>query len=609
MFRSTERIALAALDRPARPAQWLEVVAGLHGDPGFWWLDSASPDRRLARMSFAGADPYLWLRAYGDEVEIGVRRGVRPGLPPGFHRLETDPIDCVRSLLPRADSILWSSRSGGADGETRRGRWHETKGTSAGRDLPFVGGAVGYLGYELASQLEPRLRLRSRDDLGLPDLSLELVDRVLAYDHLEERLWLLGLGFGDGGGSGVRAREEALERSRRAVEALEDRIEPLLAVNARFDDPPSPSPLPPASAPRPVATAPSPSPAPRSTGFIEGEGVATDPARSARSPIDSTTDASGYAKAVDTILEEIAAGNVYQANFSQRLSMPAPVDPWPLYQALRSRNPAPFGAYLTLPDAVVLSSSPERFLRMDASRRVESRPIKGTRPRGRDALEDLRLEAELAASAKDRAENLMIVDLVRNDLGRVCTPGSIAVPELMAIEAYAAVFQMVSTVTGRLSPGRDGLDLIAAAFPPGSMTGAPKRAAMELLDRLERVRRGVYAGALGYLDVRGGLDLSVVIRTFVHQHGRAHLHVGGGVVADSSPHGEYLESLDKARAPLAALEGVEALEAEEEAEGKAADATTEEPEPPTRSSVDAPSDPDPDESLAARSGPTRRTGA
>jgi para-aminobenzoate synthetase component 1 len=196
---------------------------------------------------------------------------------------------------------------------------------------------------------------------------------------------------------------------------------------------------------------------------------------------------------------------------------------------------------------------------MDASRHVESRPIKGTRPRGRDALEDLRLEAELAASAKDRAENLMIVDLVRNDLGRVCTPGSIAVPELMAIEAYAAVFQMVSTVTGRLSPGRDGLDLVSAAFPPGSMTGAPKRAAMELLDRLECVRRGVYAGALGYLDVRGGLDLSVVIRTFVHKHGRAHLHVGGGVVADSSPEAEYLESLDKARAPLAALESTTTL--------------------------------------------------
>jgi len=272
--------------------------------------------------------------------------------------------------------------------------------------------------------------------------------------------------------------------------------------------------------------------------------------------IASTTDASGYTKAVDTILEEIGEGNVYQANFSQRLSMDAPEDPWLLYLALRERNPAPFGAYLRLPDAAVLSSSPERFLRMDESRRVESRPIKGTRPRGGDDLEDLRLESELATSEKDRAENLMIVDLVSNDLGRVCAPGSIDVPELMKIEAYAAVFQMVSTVTGTLAPGRDGLDLLAAVFPPGSMTGAPKIAAIELLDRLENVRRGPYAGALGYLDLRGGLDLSVVIRTFVWKDGQAHLHVGGGIVADSSPEAEYRESLDKARAPLAAIREV-----------------------------------------------------
>ena len=230
-----------------------------------------------------------------------------------------------------------------------------------------------------------------------------------------------------------------------------------------------------------------------------------------------------------------------------------PVDPWSLYQSLREHNPAPFGAYLTLPDAAVLSSSPERFLRVDESRRVESRPIKGTRARGDDAVEDVRLARELDESEKDRAENLMIVDLVRNDLGRVCAPGSIRVPELMKIETYAAVFQMVSTVTGELAPGRDAFDLLRASFPPGSMTGAPKLASMRLIEALESVRRGVYAGALGYLDVRGGLDLSVVIRTFVCKESRAHLHVGGGIVADSSPEAEYLESLDKARAPFAAV--------------------------------------------------------
>jgi anthranilate/para-aminobenzoate synthase component I len=191
---------------------------------------------------------------------------------------------------------------------------------------------------------------------------------------------------------------------------------------------------------------------------------------------------------------------------------------------------------------------------MDVSRQIESRPIKGTRPRGDNELEDTRLATELASSEKDRAENLMIVDLVRNDLGRVCTPGSISVPELMDIEAYAAVFQMVSTVTGTLATGRDAFDLVRATFPPGSMTGAPKLAAISLLEKLETVRRGVYAGALGYLDLRGGLDLSVVIRTIIWKEGRAYLHVGGGVVADSSPEAEYLESLDKAKAPLAALD-------------------------------------------------------
>ena len=190
---------------------------------------------------------------------------------------------------------------------------------------------------------------------------------------------------------------------------------------------------------------------------------------------------------------------------------------------------------------------------MDESRRIESRPIKGTRPRGADKVEDERLARELGASIKDRAENLMIVDLVRNDLGRVCVPGTITVPELMKIESYAAVFQMVSTVTGELATGRDAFDLLRASFPPGSMTGAPKLAAIELIEQLESVRRGVYAGALGYFDVRGGLDLSVVIRTIVCKDGHAHLHVGGGIVADSSPEAEYLESLDKAKAPLAAL--------------------------------------------------------
>ncbi|MEE8166979.1 MAG: aminodeoxychorismate synthase component I, partial [Myxococcota bacterium] len=445
------------------------------------------------------------------------------GLLPGHQRIVGDPIEAARALLPRADSLLYSTRSGGA---SRQRGWHQVAGLSAGLELPFLGGAVGYFGYELAAQIEPRIRFADSNDLELADLSLAYVDQLLAYDHAAERLWLVGLGFGDARSTpGGDPREFALDRSREVVDRLERWVESVLSAPAQSTS------LPGKAAKRAVA----------------------------QLTVASTSDPSGYAKAVDSILEEIAKGNVYQANFSQRLTIDAPADPWILYGELRRKNPAPFGAYLALPGGVaILSSSPERFLRVDSSRRVESRPIKGTRPRGASELEDARLEEELEASEKDRAENLMIVDLVRNDLGRVCTPGSISVPELMQIEAYAAVFQMVSTVTGCLASGRDAFDLIKATFPPGSMTGAPKLASIELLESLESVRRGVYAGALGYLDLRGGLDLSVVIRTLIWKDGKAHLHVGGGVVADSSPHGEYLESLDKARAPLAALEAAQA---------------------------------------------------
>jgi para-aminobenzoate synthetase component 1 len=253
------------------------------------------------------------------------------------------------------------------------------------------------------------------------------------------------------------------------------------------------------------------------------------------------------------VQREIVAGNVYEANLTQRMTAPFAGDAWSLYRALRGLSPAPFACFLDLPDGAILSSSPERFLRLTPDGRVESRPIKGTRPRGETPQSDRALAEELASSEKDRAENLMIVDLVRNDLGRVCEIGSVKVPEMMRVERYASLHQLVSTVEGRLAEGSDALDLVRAAFPPGSMTGAPKIAAVRLLDSLEPVRRGVYSGVVGYLDARGGLDLSVVIRTLLVKKGAAHLHVGGAVVADSDPSAEYEESLDKARALLAAL--------------------------------------------------------
>src|SRR5262245_2637398 len=481
------RSAVARVEiRPAlEPPAALEALRD-RAEP--WLLESALRSERLGRHSFAGADPWLVLRAWGDRLELTCRRAVHPGVPIGVRTLRGDPLDAVRALLPPPPE-------------------------GAPEEIPFAGGAVGYLGYELSSRFEA-LGLSAADDLGLPDLVLLFVDRVLAWDHREERLVALGLGMaGDAAGARERARAGARE----------------------------------------IASA------------VAG-GPARPPERrraAPRRPPRAGLGRERYEAAVEPILGEIARGNVYQACLTHRLELDYPGDPYELYRELRRASPAPFACYLELAELAVVGSSPERFLRAGADGRVESRPIKGTRPRGYDATADLILREELARSEKDRAENLMIVDLVRNDLGRVCATGSVEVPELMAIEDYASVFQMVSTVTGRLAPGRDALDLVRASFPPGSMTGAPKIAAMRLLDRLEPVRRGVYSGAIGWLDARGGADLSVVIRTLLVREGRAFVHAGAGVVADSDPRAEWRESLDKAGALLEALAACGAPDAEE----------------------------------------------
>jgi aminodeoxychorismate synthase component I len=341
---------------------------------------------------------------------------------------------------------------------------------------------------------------------------------VLLLDHARSRVLALGLGF-----AGAEAEAEA-----RAEHALEELLARLAAP------------------------------------------AVTVPAASVRreTPHVRAVSSAQYAARVRAVKARIEAGDVYQVCLTHRLETECDADPFALYSELRRLSPAPFAAFFELDEVCLLSSSPERFLQVDAAGRAETRPIKGTRPRGEDLASDAKQRTELAASAKDRAENVMIVDLARNDLGRVCATGSVAVPELCAIEAYATVFQLVSTVTGRLAPGRDALDLVRAAFPPGSMTGAPKLAALRILDRLEPDARGFYGGALGYFDVRGGADLSVVIRTVELRAGRAGLHVGGGIVADSDPAAEYAETMDKASALVAALAATD--EAVEAAGGPAA---------------------------------------
>jgi para-aminobenzoate synthetase component I len=255
-----------------------------------------------------------------------------------------------------------------------------------------------------------------------------------------------------------------------------------------------------------------------------------------------------YLEALARIRDYLIAGDCYQVNLAQRFAAPAAGDPWTAYRRLRVLNAAPFGAYLQTPDAHLLCSSPERFLWVRDGR-VETRPIKGTRPRATDPDEDARLAESLRLSPKDRAENLMIVDLLRNDLGRVCATGSLQVPGLFEIERFARVHHLVSTVTGRLAAGRTALDLLRAAFPGGSITGAPKRRAMEIIEELEPHRRGVYCGAIGYLGFDGAMDTNIAIRTLIHSDGVVRCWAGGGIVADSDPESEYRETYDKA-APL-----------------------------------------------------------
>jgi para-aminobenzoate synthetase component 1 len=268
-----------------------------------------------------------------------------------------------------------------------------------------------------------------------------------------------------------------------------------------------------------------------------------------------------YLAGVVRIKRYIRDGDCYQVNFTQRFSVAAEGDTWQLYKALRRHNAAPYAAYLSMPHCRVMSSSPERFLQLRGGR-VETKPIKGTAPRSEDPREDALLAQRLRQSPKDQAENLMIVDLLRNDLGKVCATGSVQVPELFTLESFARVHHLVSKVCGKLADGQDALALLRACFPGGSITGAPKLRAMEIIEELEPQRRGIYCGAIGYLGFDGDMDSNIAIRTMVHADGVTRLWAGGGIVADSDPQTEYRESFHKAAALLDLLQRSAGMDAE-----------------------------------------------
>ena len=409
--------------------------------------------------------------------------------------------------------LAWSAR--GEDWVTRAGDPIQALRDLLGRMAiprpdgfpPFYGGAIGYFGYDVARWFE-RLPDPPGDDLAIPDVELAFLDLAAVVDHERQELWLIFCPFGER--FLKEPREHLYDEGTARLLALEARLSGLL----------------------PVLSDNSPQVPPRvSPGMSEAD----------------------YTAKVGRCLEYIAAGDIYQVNLSHRFSVElGGRSPRSVYRRLREINPSPFSALLELPDVTLVSCSPERLVRLSGTD-VDTRPIAGTRPRGASTDEDRLLVEDLLMSPKERAEHIMLVDLERNDLGRVCEYGSVRVDEFMTVERYSHVSHIVSNIRGHLAPGRDALDLIGAVFPGGTVTGVPKVRCMEIIDELEPVRRGPYTGSIGYLSPSGDLDLNIIIRTLVITGERASLQTGAGIVADSDPVREYQETLFKAEALLKAL--------------------------------------------------------
>lgn len=380
---------------------------------------------------------------------------------------------------------------------------------AAGSPLPFCGGAVGYFAYDLGRFVE-RLPDSAVDDLSLPECNFAFYDAILGYDNLEGKAYIAATGFPEKGKRARTARAEA------AVAEIKRRLA------------------------GPAKTA-----------------LPSSPVSAAGMSLKSGFTHEEYLAAVARARQYIIAGDIFEVNLSQRFEADLAIHPYELYRRLRAINPAPFACYQEFDELTVVSASPERFLKLNGDL-VETRPIKGTRPRGQDMAADAALADELLASEKDRAENMMIVDLERNDLGRVCRYGSVRVTELAALEVFPTVFHLTSTVVGRLREGLGVKELLLATFPGGSITGAPKIRSMEIIDEIEPTRRSVYTGSIGYLGFNGDIDLNIAIRTIIVKGAKAYFQVGGAVVYDSDPEDEYQETLHKGRALLNALELSEA---------------------------------------------------
>jgi para-aminobenzoate synthetase component 1 len=463
------------------PEAW-DVCRQLAHLPHLLFLDSASGPAELGRYSYVTAQPFACLRSRGRQVWLNGEklRGANP-LAVLAEQLEGFATESITGLPP------------------------------------FQGGVAGLFGYGLCHHLERLPRPRC-DEFTVPDLALGFYDWVVAFDHVEERAWLISTGLPER--TPARRRQRADKRLRSVRQWLrQPPREPRLHL---------------------------------ATDELSLDALSRSYSLPHLPGVHSTFDRPGYLAAVRRAIEYIHAGDCFQVNLAQRLLHPATLPPLELYGRLRERNPAPFAGYFDLGDFVIASASPERFLHVRDGK-VQTRPIKGTRPRGATPAEDQAQIAELLASPKDRSENVMIVDLLRNDLGRVCRYGSVQVAALCRLESFRTVHHLVSEVRGVLWPGRGPVDLLRAAFPGGSVTGAPKIRAMEIIAELEPTARGPYCGSLGYIGFDGSMDTSILIRTFTVGRGWMQFPVGGGIVADSDPVREYEETWHKAEGLLRAL--------------------------------------------------------
>ena len=441
-------------------------------------LESVEGGEKIARYTFAGAHP---------EEVFRYASGA-----------------CV---LESRDRMVWEERDPISFLRERIERFHPVRIPGL---PPLVAGAIGYFSYDMVRLIE-RLPRRLRDEIGLYDAMLMFYHGLIAFDHVQHRLWIVRNVFTEGSGS-LRTKYNAAVRKIKETRRLLE--EPVAAER-----------------PKKPSKAKKRQPLKLASNFRRTE----------------------YLAAVRKAKQYIRAGDVFQVVVSQRFSAKTQAEPFEVYRQLRALNPSPYLFYLQLNDVAVVGSSPEMLVKVQG-RDVFYRPIAGTRWRGKDEAEDQRLEREMLASEKERAEHIMLVDLGRNDLGRVCDYGTVKPEKLLTVERYSHVMHLVSSLRGRLREDVDCFDALMACFPAGTVSGAPKVRAMEIIEELERTRRGIYAGGILYLDFAGNLDSCIALRTMVVKNGVAYVQAGGGIVADSTPQGEYQESVNKTKALLTALE-------------------------------------------------------